>query len=153
SGSRWTLAGGTGGADCSGAACSTVGASADSWPARSRSAWRCAASVALKSSASGPSRMLARRRAIEHLLREVAVGLGGRAGGVVLEHRAALDGRFGIADGLLYARLENEVSEVLLQHLHCLAAVHGAGVVHRREDALDLDDGIQVLPNHAERVL
>ena len=34
---------------------------------------RCAASVALKSSASGPSRMLARFRAIEHLLREVAV--------------------------------------------------------------------------------
>ena len=34
---------------------------------------RCAASVARKSSASGPSRMLARRRAIEHLLRQVTV--------------------------------------------------------------------------------
>src|SRR6185503_6107689 len=153
SGSRWTLAGGTGGADCSGAACSTVGSSAVSWPTRSRSAWRCAASVALKSSASGPSRMLARRRAIEHLLCEVTVGLGGRAGRVVLEHRAALDGRFGVADGLLDARLEDEVSEVLLEHLHRLAAVQGSRVVHRRENALDLDDRIQVLPDHAERVL
>src|SRR5689334_12747059 len=55
-----------------------------------RSCCRCAASVALKSSASGPSRMLARFRAIEHLLREVAVEGGGVAGRVVPEHRLAL---------------------------------------------------------------
>src|SRR5207237_156131 len=48
--------------------CSTVdscGSSAGG--AFSVSCCRCAASVALKSSASGPSRMLARLRAIEHL--------------------------------------------------------------------------------------
>src|SRR4051812_12479419 len=101
--------------------CSTVDSCGSSGGASAGSAWRCAASVALKSSASGPSRMLARFRAIEHLLREVAVGLGGRSGRVVLEHRAALDRRFGVADSLLDARLEDEVSEVLLQHLHRLA--------------------------------
>ena len=41
------------------------------------SACRCAASVARNSSASGPSRMLARFRGIEHLLCEVTVRLGG----------------------------------------------------------------------------
>src|SRR6185503_5650239 len=115
SGSRWTLAGGTGGADCSGAACSTVGASADSWPARSRSCCRCAASVALKSSASGPSRMLARLRAIEHLLREVAVEVGGVARRVVAEHGLSLHGCFRVADGLPNPGLEHEVAKVLFQ--------------------------------------
>src|SRR5262245_63190106 len=80
------------------------------------SACFCAASVALKSSASGPSRMLARRRAIEHLLREVAVSLRSGTGRVVLEHRAALDGRFGVADGLLDPGFEHQVSERSEEH-------------------------------------
>ena len=50
-----------------------------------RSALRCAASVARKSSASGPSRMLARFLATEHLLRQVAVQLGRLALGLVGE--------------------------------------------------------------------
>src|SRR6185437_11340573 len=56
---------------------SVVGAGAVSAGGCSPSACRCAASVARKSSASGPSRMLARRRAIEHLLGEIAVHLRG----------------------------------------------------------------------------
>src|SRR6185503_556997 len=64
--------------------CSTVDSCGSSGGVSAGSAWRCAASVALKSSASGPSRMLARFRAIEHLLGQVAVGLGGRARRVVL---------------------------------------------------------------------
>src|SRR4029077_5665707 len=57
------------------------------------SAWRCAASVARKSSASGPSRMLARRRAIEHLLGEIAVHVRSLSARVVLQHRLSLHGR------------------------------------------------------------
>src|SRR5512134_2709729 len=86
-------------------------------PSPSLSDWRCAASVARKSSASGPSRMLARRRAIEHLLREVTVRLCGGALRVVLEHGAALHRRFRVAHGLADPRLEDELAEVLLQHL------------------------------------
>ena len=48
---------------------------------------RCAASVARKSSASGPSRMLARFRATEHLLCQVAVRLGGGSGRIEFDHR------------------------------------------------------------------
>src|SRR5436190_21742653 len=84
--------------------CSTV----DSWGssaggccgAASRSCWRCAASVALKSSASGPSRMLARLRAIEHLLCEVAVEGGGVAAGLVTQDGLTFHGRFCVAHGL-----------------------------------------------------
>ena len=46
---------------------------------RAGAACSCADSVALNSSASGPSRMLARFRAIEDLLRQVAVGVRGGA--------------------------------------------------------------------------
>src|SRR5438045_251544 len=99
--------------------CSTVdscGSSAGAGvPGASRSCWRCAASVALKSSASGPSRMLARFRAIEHLLREVAVMGCCVAGGVVAEHGLSLHGRLGVAHGLADFRLEDEIAEVLIQ--------------------------------------
>src|SRR2546429_3082839 len=113
----------------------------------------CAASVARKSSARGPSRMLARRRAIENLLREIAVGLCGATCGVVLEHRAALHGRFGVADRLANPRPENQVAEVLFQDLDRLARVQRAVVEHRRQDPLDANRGIQVLADHRERVL
>src|SRR2546429_2989637 len=113
----------------------------------------CAASVARKSSASGPSRMLARRRAIENLLRQLAVGLGGATCGVVLEHRAALDGRLGVADRLANLRPEDEIAEVLLQDLDRLARVQRALVVHCRQDPLDPDLGIEVLADHRKRVL
>src|SRR2546430_1564480 len=113
----------------------------------------CAASVARKSSASGPSRMLARRRAIENLLRQLAVGLGGATCGVVLEHRGALDGRFGVANRLANLRSEDEVAEVFLQDLDRLARMQRALVVHRRQDPLDPDLRIQVLADHRKRVL
>src|SRR6266702_3468301 len=133
--------------------CSTVDSCGSSAGAASPcSAWRCAASVARKSSASGPSRMLARFRAIEHLLREIAVGLSGAAGRVVLEYGGPLHGRLGVADRLPDPRLEDEVAEVLLQDLERLPRVQRAAVVHRREDALDLDVRIQVLADHGERV-
>src|SRR5206468_907414 len=62
---------------------------------------RCAASVALKSSARGPSRMLARLRATaEHLLCEIAISLGCVALGLVAKHRRALYGRLGVTDRL-----------------------------------------------------
>src|SRR6266566_7846249 len=117
------------------------------------SACFCAASVARKSSARGPSRMLARRRAIENLLCEIAVGLCGATCGVVLEHRAALHGRLGIADRLANPGPEDEVAEVLFQDLDSLARVQRAVVEHRRQDPLDPNCGIQVLADHRERVL
>src|SRR5512132_4254380 len=137
-----------------GGGCSTVSSSGS--PGRalpSFSACRWAASVARKSSASGPSRMLARFRAIEHLLRELPVGRCGVPGRVVLQHRAAPHGRLGIADRLLDPRLEDQVSEVLLQDLDRLARVQRPPIEHRREDALDRHVGIQVLADHRERVL
>src|SRR5262249_60890349 len=85
------------------------------------SACFCAASVARNSSASGPSRMLARRRAIEHLLRQVTVHPGGVAARVVLENRLPLHRRLRITDGLADLRVEDEVAEVLLQDLDRLA--------------------------------
>src|SRR5438094_1183482 len=117
------------------------------------SACFCAASVARKSSASGPSRMLARRRAIENLLRELAVGLRGTTCGVVLEHRAALHRRLGIADRLANLRPEDETAEVLFQNLDRLARVQRALVVHGRQDSLNPDLGIEVLADHRECVL
>src|SRR5205823_10694967 len=81
------------------------------------SACRCAASVARNSSASGPSRMLARLRAIEHLLREVAVGLGGASAGVVFQNGAPLHRGLRIANCLTVLGAEDEVAEVLLDYL------------------------------------
>src|SRR5262245_4350874 len=151
-----SAAGGSSGSGRCGSGCSGSGSgsgTASACGSSCPSAWRWAASVARKSSASGPSRMLARLRAIEHLLREIAVGLRSGAGGVVLEHRRPLHGRFGIADGLADPGLEDEVAEVLLEDLERLPRVERPAVVHRREDPLDPDVRIQVLADHAERVL
>src|SRR6478735_176927 len=113
----------------------------------------CAASVARKSSASGPSRMLARFLAIEHLLCEIAVHPGCLALGLVGKHRCALDGRFRETDGFPDTCAVDEVAEVLAQDLVCFARVRDATVVHRRDDADDLDARVQVLAHHRERVL
>src|SRR5580765_6123054 len=79
--------------------CSTVdscgSSAAGSSAGATCSCCRCDASVALKSSASGPSRMLERFRAIEHLLREVAVVLGCVAARVVAQHGLSLHRRLG----------------------------------------------------------
>src|SRR4051812_25589797 len=115
--------------------------------------WRWAASVALNSSARGPSRMLARFLAIEHLLCEVAVHVRGLAGRLVTEHRQALDGRLREADGLANARVVDELAEVLAQDLVGLARVREALVEHRRDDPDDLDPRVQVLAHHRQRVL
>src|SRR3954451_13119794 len=133
----------------------TTGASraASSSVLPSFSACRCAASVARNSSASGPSRMLARLRAIEHLLRKLSVGLRGIPARVVLQDGGALHRGLRIANGLADLRVEDEISEVLLQDLDGLARVQRPAVEHRRQDPLDLDDGVQVLPDHRERVL
>src|SRR6266540_5849361 len=135
--------------------CSTVDSCGSSGGAAGApcSCWRCAASVALKSSASGPSRMLARFRAIEHLLREVAVEGSRVAVRVVAEHGLALHGSLRVADRLPNLRLVHEITEVLLQDLHCLLRVQEALVEHRRQDPLDLDVRVQVLADHRERVL
>src|SRR3954454_19698526 len=142
-----------GGAASTGAAsaCCCSGSGSGSRP--SFSACFCAASVARKSSASGPSRMLARLRAMEHLLREIAVGLGGATAGVVFEDGGALHRCLRVANGLLDLRVEHEVAEVLLQDLHRFARVQRAVVVHGREDPLDPDLRVQVLADHRERVL
>src|SRR5204863_8839006 len=96
--------------------CSTVDSCGSSAGGASPcSAWRCAASVALKSSASGPSRMLARFRAIEHLLREVAIQLGGVAARVVAQHRLSFHGGLRIANRLADLRVVHQVAEVLLE--------------------------------------
>src|SRR6266513_3718869 len=113
-----------------GGACSTVSSRGSSRACTSGSGcsasgsffpWRCAASVARKSSASGPSRMLARFRAIENLLRQVSVRLRGVPGRVVLEDGRPLHRRLRVADRLLDPRLEDEVAEVLLEDLDRLA--------------------------------
>src|SRR5437016_4862131 len=117
------------------------------------SACRCAASVARNSSARGPSRMLARLRAIQHLLRESAVRLGGAPAGVVLEDGGPLHRGLRVANGLANLRVEDQIAEVLLEDLDGLARVQRTAVVHRREDSLDLDLRVQVLADHRERVL
>src|ERR671936_2444623 len=107
--------GGSGGASTSSShvgTCSTVDSCGSSSGTAACSACRCAASVARKSSASGPSRMLARFRAIEHLLRELAVERCRVAARVVAEHGLALHGRFRVADRLPNLRLVHEVTEV-----------------------------------------
>src|ERR671910_532403 len=74
-------------------------------------------SVLRNSAASGPSRMLARLPLPirEHLLRQLAIGIGRRAGGVVLEHRHALDGSLREPNRLPDPRSEYPIAEVLLQ--------------------------------------
>src|SRR6266566_8888076 len=101
--------------------CSTVDSCGSSGGASAApcSCWRCAASVALKSSASGPSRMLARFRAIEHLLCEFAVELGGIAVRLITEDGLALHGSLRIPDRLADLRVEDEVAEVLLEDVDC----------------------------------
>src|SRR5215216_8017093 len=69
-------------------------------------------SVLRKSAASGPSRMLARLPLPirEHLLRQLAISVGRRAVGFVLEHRHALDGSLREAYRLADARTEEAVA-------------------------------------------
>src|SRR5580765_734281 len=128
-----------------------AGFSSPSLPACSACRW--AASVARKSSASGPSRMLARLRAIEHLLRELAVRLGGGPSRIVFQDGGPLDRGLRVANGLADPGLEDEIAEVLLEDLQRLARVQRAAVVHGRKDSLDPDVRVQVLANHAQRVL
>src|SRR5262249_57964952 len=70
---------------------------------------RCAASVARKSSASGPSRMLARRRAIQHLPGELAVHGRCLAARVVLQDRLSLHRSLCIPHSLADLRVEQEI--------------------------------------------
>src|SRR3954467_3718385 len=112
-------------------------------------------SVLRKSAASGPSLMLARLPLSipEDLLCELAVGVRGLAVRVVLEHGHALHGGLREPDRLGDARSEDLVAEVLLEELDRLLGVHRAGVHQGGQDALDLDVGVQVLPDHAQGVL
>src|SRR3984957_11096324 len=68
-------------------------------------------SVLRNRAASGPSRILARLAfaMVENLLRELPVGLGRNAVGLVLEHRHPLHRRLCKADGLADARGEHAV--------------------------------------------
>src|SRR6202042_1428163 len=76
-------------------------------------------SVLRNRAASGPSRILARLAfaMVENLLRELPVGLGRNAVGLVLEDRHPLPRRLGKADGLADARGELAVAEVFLEDL------------------------------------
>src|SRR5258707_11056174 len=111
-----------------------------------------APSVLRKRAASGPSRMLARLAfaIVENLLRELSVGLGRYPIRLVLEHRHALDGRLGEADGLADARGKYPVSEVFLEDLDRLLGVDRPGIHQRRQDTLDVDARIKVLADHRE---
>src|SRR4029453_307500 len=133
------------------ACCSGCCSGSSSRPSFSACRW--AASVARKSSARGPSRMLARLRGIEHLLRELSVGLGGVPARVVFKDGGALHRGLRVANGLPDLRVEDEVAEILLQDLDRLARVQCALVVHRRKDAFDAHVGVQVLADHREGVL
>src|SRR6478609_3175974 len=126
---------GDGGAGAGAGGCSTRAASSQlgTW-----STVRSSGSVARKSSASGPSRMLARRRAIQYLLGQVAIHARSLTGRVVLQHRLPLDRSLGKTDGLADPRVEDEIPEVLLQDIDSLARVEKPLVEHRREDPLDL---------------
>src|SRR3954462_13685501 len=90
-------------------------------------------SVLGKRAASGPSRILARLplAMFEHLLRQLAIGVGRRAAGVVSQHRHAFDGRLREAHGLLDAGSEDAVPEVLLEDLERFLGVERPGVDHR----------------------
>src|SRR5262245_21192797 len=145
------------GAAASGAAAGVLGAGSSRGSLRRGSSAgrspRCAASVARKSSASGPSRMLARFLATEHLLRQITVHLGGFAARLVREHRRSLDRRLREPNRLADPRVVDEVAEVLAQDLVGFARVREALVVHGRNDADDRDLGVEVLPDHLQRVL
>src|SRR5882762_826345 len=110
-----------------------------SWPAASAGgedggafAAASSSSVLRNSAASGPSRMLALSRLLlaisEDLLGELPIRVCGGALRVVLEHRHALHGRLGEADGLLDAGREDLVAEVLLEQLDRLLGMEGAGI-------------------------
>src|SRR5215211_8503698 len=128
------------------------GAGGSAAAGRSGGAPRPSVSVLRKSAASGPSRMLARLPLPirEHLLRQLAIRVGRRAVGVVLEHRHALYGSFCEADRLADARTEDAVAEVLLEDLDRLLGMQGPRVDHRREDARDDDVRVEVLLDHGE---
>src|SRR4051794_6183669 len=119
------------------------------------SAGTSSSSVFRKSAASGPSRMLARLPLLirEHLLRQLAIGIGRRAVGVVLEHGHPLHGSLREPDRLPDARAEQLVPEVLLEDLDRLLGVERPGVDHRRQDPGDVDVRIEVLADHGKRVL
>src|SRR3954447_14600779 len=112
-------------------------------------------SVERKRSARGPSRMLARflRAMGENLLGKLTVGARGLAVRVVLEDGGPADRRLGELDRLADAGLEDELAEVLLQDLDRLLGVDGPRVEHGRQNALDLDAGVEVLPDHLKCVL
>src|SRR6266545_5954535 len=134
--------------------CSTVRSSGCS----ERCAFSCsafwAASVARKSSASGPSRIDARFLATsEHLLRQIPVHRRCFSGRVVFQHGLALHRSLRVANRLADPRLEDEVAEVLLQDVDRFLRVQEALVEHRREDSDDLDVRIEVLADHRQRVL
>src|SRR4051812_31402720 len=76
-------------------------------------------SVLRNRAARGPSRMLARLPLPirEPLLRQTAIRVSRRTRRVVLEHGHALHGRFRETDGLLDARAEDAIPEVLLEDL------------------------------------
>src|SRR3954447_21767534 len=77
--------------------------------------------------ASGPSRMLARLPPAmgEDLLGQLAIRMCRRAVRFVLEHRHALHGRLREADGLLDARGEDPIAEVLLEDLDGFLGMQG----------------------------
>src|SRR5215208_5801608 len=116
----------SGAAGASGGAGSAAGSAARGAGA-STGGSRPSVSVLRKSAASGPSRMLARLPLPirEHLLRQLAIGVGRRAGGVVLEHRHALHRGLREPNRLPDARAEHAVAEVLLQDLYRLLGVQG----------------------------
>src|SRR6187549_13169 len=103
----------------------------------------------------GPSRMLARLRRLirQNLLGQVSVVVRGAAARIVLEDAGAFHGRLGELDRLFDPRLEDEVAEVLFEDLDRLLGVDGPRVEHGRQDALDLDVGVEVLLDHPQRVL
>src|SRR4051795_1920157 len=105
--------------------------------------------------ANGPSRMLARLPLPirEHLLRQPAIRVGRLPGRVVLQDGHPLHGCFREADGLLDARPEHAIPEVLLEDLDRLLGMQRPCVHHRGEDPRDLHVRIQVLANHRECVL
>src|ERR1700683_5136442 len=126
-------------------------AGAPATPACSSSAM----SVLRNRAARGPSRMLARLALAigQNLLRKLPVGLGGHAVGLVLEHRHALDGGLGEANGLADARRKHAIAKVFLEDLDRLLGVNGARIHQRREDTLDVNARIEVLADHREGVL
>src|SRR4051812_38534732 len=96
---------------------------------------------------------LSRRLMCQNLLRQISVVARGVALRIVLEHARALDRGLGELDRLADPGFEDELAEVLLEDLHRLLGVDGPRVEHRRQDPLDLDAGVEVLPDHLKRVL